>query len=77
MAQKIRKFNFRSVKRRVAGNGGLQETKSCREEEKMNSASRMRKFSQLEKFLGKFSPLPTGTPATKQDQKLLEVKLEK
>ena len=40
---------------------------------------RLQKFSQPEKFSGKFLPslYCTGTPATKRDQKLLEVKLEK
>ena len=60
MAQKIIKFNCRSVKRRVAGK------RNVAGEEKMNSVCgeisqlakfrRFRKFSQPEKFSGKFPP---------------------
>ena len=49
----------------------------------MNSASRLRIFATCENFhnlrnsQANFDPPCTGIPATKQDQKLLEVKLEK
>ena len=77
MAQKIIKFDCWSVKRRVARNKELQgggEDEQCQQVVNFTGCEN---FHNLRNSQENFDPPYTGIPATKQDQKLLEVKLEK